>query len=99
MTGQIVWDDVHKILIMHYSTVIPTKTNQVGLSPLFLRFSIENAEIAPLFVHFNDKLRENSHRATASLSSTGRQTSATHGPGASTDDAVIDDAVIDYLTE
>ena len=27
-TGQIVWDDVHKVLIMHYSTVPPTKTNQ-----------------------------------------------------------------------
>ena len=30
MTGQIVWDDIHKVLIMHYSTVAPTKTN---LSP------------------------------------------------------------------
>lgn len=28
MTGQILWDDVGKVLIMHYSTVIPTKTNQ-----------------------------------------------------------------------
>jgi hypothetical protein len=28
MTGQIVWDDVRKVLIMHYATVIPTKTNQ-----------------------------------------------------------------------
>ena len=27
-TGQIVWDDVNKVLIMHYSTVPPTKTNQ-----------------------------------------------------------------------
>jgi len=28
MTGQIVWDDIHKVLIMHYGTVPPTETNQ-----------------------------------------------------------------------
>jgi hypothetical protein len=27
MTGQIVWDDVHKVLLMQYSTVPPSKTN------------------------------------------------------------------------
>ena len=28
MTGQIVWDDVRKVLLMHYATVTPTATNK-----------------------------------------------------------------------
>ena len=30
-------------------------TTQVGFPPLFLRFSIENAEVPPFFVHLNKK--------------------------------------------